>query len=146
MPELPEEVLWEHRCSDGVGGCTAISAGYLDALLEFVGRVATTRYWHEEASYLLKVAREDGYEADRDGPKHRPVEDTTDVSDYEPHRNVILDDPEHPMADQLQKLCLMENPAETRVCLLDRDHDGLHGWEGGEARLVTDILEGKARG
>jgi hypothetical protein len=69
---LPEVVLWEHRCSDGVGGCTAISNTYLAALLEMLERVGKTRYWREEATYLLNASREDGYRVHEDGYLETP--------------------------------------------------------------------------
>jgi hypothetical protein len=60
---LPDLVLWEHRCANGVGGCTAISATYLAAVLELLERVGQTKYWREDATLLLEAAREDGYRA-----------------------------------------------------------------------------------
>lgn len=51
-----EACLWEHRCDDGVGGCTAISATYLTALLQFIDRAGDTNYWRDEANLLLAFA------------------------------------------------------------------------------------------
>jgi hypothetical protein len=59
----PEVVLWEHRCSDGIGGCTAISATYLKAVLAFLEQTAKTKAWKDEAGLLVRWAQEDGYTA-----------------------------------------------------------------------------------
>jgi hypothetical protein len=72
LPELPEIVLWEHRCADGVGGCTAISGTYLAALLETLEMVSKTRYWREGATLLLNASREDGYRIHKDGYLETP--------------------------------------------------------------------------
>ena len=65
----PEAGVWEHRCPDGVGGCTAISSTYLGAVLELLAKVSrklpsTSGVFEdrrEEAERLLGVALADGY-------------------------------------------------------------------------------------
>jgi hypothetical protein len=73
---LWEDVLWEHRCSDGVGGCTAIGGSYLAALLGLLAQVRETKYWRGDADLLLAAAKAQGYEPDaaRDADAAHPDE------------------------------------------------------------------------
>lgn len=70
--ELLDTSIWEHRCPDGVGGCTAISNTYLAALLEFIAAVGETRYWRSEAAIFLRAAHDDGYRVHEDGYLETP--------------------------------------------------------------------------
>ena len=39
LSEMVEATIWQHRCADGVGGCTAISETFLAELVELVNKL-----------------------------------------------------------------------------------------------------------